>query len=119
MMGWLDRFPFKLLLVVAMWLAVAPIVPEPHLVEKWRMLVQGTLVQSVEQVRAVVARSAKSVAPIVPEPHLVEKWRMLVQGTLRQPIDIFDLFLHTTPLVLLALRLWRDAQRRHQRPPPA
>lgn len=79
MMGWLDRFPFKLLLVVALWLAVAPIVPEPY---------------------------------------LVEKWRMLVQGTLRQPIDIFDLFLHTTPLVLLALRLWRDAQRRHQRPPP-
>ena len=51
-------------------------------------------------------------APFVPEPHLVEKWRMLVQGTLHQPIDIFDLFLHTTPLVLLALRLWRDAQRR-------
>ena len=79
MMGWLDRFPLKLLVVVALWLAVAPIVPEPH---------------------------------------LIEKLRMLSQGTLSQPIDIFDLFLHTTPLVLLALRLWRDAQRRHQRPPP-
>ncbi len=80
MMGWLDRFPFKLLLALALWLAVAPIVPEPH---------------------------------------LIEKLRMLSQGTLSKPIDIFDLLLHTTPLVLLAVRLWRDAQRRAQRPPPA
>lgn len=81
MMTWLDRFPLKWLVVVALWLAVAPIAPEPH---------------------------------------LVEKWRMLMQATLHKPIDIFDLFLHTTPLVLLALRLWRDAQRRRtRRPPPA
>ncbi len=78
MMNWLDRFPFKLLLVLAVWLAVAPVLPEPH---------------------------------------LVEKLRLLGQGALRAPIDIFDLFLHTTPLVLLALRLWRDAQRR-RRPGP-
>jgi hypothetical protein len=39
---------------------------------------------------------------------------MLLQGTLSRPIDIFDLFLHTTPLVVLAVRLWRDAQRRRQ-----
>lgn len=80
MLNWLDRFPFKLLLALALWLAVAPIVPEPH---------------------------------------LVEKLRMLSQGSLQRPIDIFDLCLHTTPLVLLALRLWRDAQRRTRRPPPA
>ena len=53
-------------------------------------------------------------APFVPEPHLVEKWRMLIQGRLSQPIDIFDFFLHTVPLVVLAIRLWRDAQRRRQ-----
>jgi len=53
-------------------------------------------------------------APFVPEPHLTEKWRMLSDGTLIKPIDIFDFFLHTTPLVVLAIRLWRDAQRRHQ-----
>lgn len=73
MMAWLDRFPLKWLLVVALWLGVAPIVPEPH---------------------------------------LLEKLRMLSQGALQKPIDIFDLFLHTVPLALLALRLWRDAQRR-------
>jgi hypothetical protein len=54
-------------------------------------------------------------APFVPEPHLTEKWRMLSDGTLIKPIDIFDFFLHTTPLVVLAIRLWRDAQRRRQR----
>lgn len=75
-MGWLDRFPLGVLAVVAAWLAVAPLFPEPHLIEKWRMLLQGTLVK---------------------------------------PIDIFDLVLHTAPLVLLAIRLWRDWQRRSNR----
>lgn len=46
-------------------------------------------------------------APFVPEPHLVEKWRWLLQGQLHRPIDIFDFVLHTGPLVLLAIRLWR------------
>ena len=53
-------------------------------------------------------------APFVPEPHLTEKWRMLLDGTLSKPIDIFDFFLHTVPMVVLAIRLWRDAQRRRQ-----
>ena len=73
MMGWLDRFPRMWLVAIALYLAVAPIVPEPH---------------------------------------LVEKLRLLSQGMLRKPIDIFDLLLHSAPLVLLAVRLWRDAQRR-------
>ncbi len=58
-----------------------------------------------------------AVAPVVPEPHLVEKLRMLFQGTLHKPIDIFDLLLHSVPLALLALRLWRDAQRRRRQKP--
>ena len=53
-------------------------------------------------------------APFVPEPHLIEKWRMLLDGTLSKPIDIFDFFLHTVPMVVLAIRLLRDAQRRRQ-----
>jgi hypothetical protein len=51
-------------------------------------------------------------APFVPEPHLWEKLRMLFAGTLVKPIDIFDLFLHGTPLVVLILKLLRDAARR-------
>jgi hypothetical protein len=74
-MGWLDRFPLLWLTLLALWLAVAPVVPEPH---------------------------------------LVEKLRMLSQGTLTRPLDIFDLLLHSVPLALLLLRLWRDAQRRRR-----
>lgn len=75
MMAWLDRFPIGWLIALALWLAVAPITPEPH---------------------------------------LVEKLRMLSQGTLTRPLDIFDLLLHSVPIVLLAVRLWRDARRRRQ-----
>lgn len=37
-------------------------------------------------------------------PHLMEKIGMLFEGTLKKPIDIFDLFLHGTPLLLLILK---------------
>ena len=48
-------------------------------------------------------------APFVPEPHLWEKLQMLAAGTLVKPIDIFDLLLHGTPLVLLVLKLLHSA----------
>ena len=69
MLGWLDRFPLVWLVVLAAWMALAPLTPEPHLVEKLRMLGMGTLVR---------------------------------------PLDIFDLAMHAAPLLLLALRLWRQ-----------
>ena len=47
-MRWIDRIPFPLLILVAAWMAVAPINPEPHLVEKTRMLFQGTLSQPID-----------------------------------------------------------------------
>ncbi len=72
-MRWIDRMPLGWLLAVAIYLAGAPFVPEPH---------------------------------------LVEKWRMLFEGTLSRPLDVFDFFLHTVPLGVLALRLWREVQRR-------
>jgi hypothetical protein len=67
-MNWLDRIPLQLLAVLAIYMAIAPIQPEPH---------------------------------------LVEKIRMLSQGILTRPIDVFDLLMHVTPLVLLVLKLWR------------
>jgi hypothetical protein len=54
-----------------------------------------------------IAALLLGLAPFVPEPHLWEKLKMLVAGTLSRPIDIFDLFLHGTPVVLLALKLLR------------
>ncbi len=44
-------------------------------------------------------------APFVPEPHLVEKMRMLQEGNLTRPLDIFDVFWHLLPLILLAVKL--------------
>lgn len=46
-------------------------------------------------------------APFLPEPHLWEKLQMLFRGELSRPVDIFDLFLHGTPLVLLIAKLAR------------
>jgi hypothetical protein len=48
-----------------------------------------------------------AVAPIHATPHLVEKVGMLFQGTLTKPIDIFDLFMHGVPIVLLLIRVIR------------
>jgi hypothetical protein len=67
-MRWIDQIPLPLLILVAAWMGVAPLTPEPH---------------------------------------LVEKVRMLFQGALTRPLDIFDLFIHTAPLAVLALRVWR------------
>ncbi len=68
MLSWVDKLPVKPLLVVAVFFALAPFKPEPH---------------------------------------LFEKLRMLSEGVLTRPIDIFDLFMHSFPLVLLAIRLIR------------
>ena len=73
-MKWLDSIPYSLLLPLAVVMALAPFVPEPHLWEKLKMLAAGTLVR---------------------------------------PIDIFDLFLHGTPLLLLALKLLSGLSRKH------
>lgn len=51
-----------------------------------------------------------SLAPFQPEPHLVEKLRMLSEGTLSRPIDIFDLILHSSGLILLGVKILRMPQ---------
>lgn len=53
-------------------------------------------------------------APFFPEPHLVEKLRMLLSGSLSRPVDLFDLLMHGTPLVLLAIKLWRGRREGRQ-----
>ncbi len=67
-MKWLDKIPLSMLVPVALVLAILPVMPEPHL---W------------------------------------QKLKMLFDGTLQRPLDIFDLFLHGTPLLLLILKLVR------------
>ena len=53
----------------------------------------------------VIATLFLGLAPFVPEPHLWEKIKMLVDGSLSKPLDIFDLFMHGTPLILLITKL--------------
>jgi hypothetical protein len=50
-------------------------------------------------------------APFRPMPHVVEKLIMLKNGTLNRPIDIFDLFYHLIPTLLLALKIYRTVSR--------
>ena len=47
-------------------------------------------------------------APFRPMPHVAEKLMMLKDGTLSRPIDIFDLFYHLLPLIILLMKLYRD-----------
>jgi hypothetical protein len=60
----------------------------------------------------LIAAVLLGLAPFSPEPHLVEKLRMLSQGELRRAIDIFDLFLHGAPALLLLLKLAREGLKR-------
>ena len=55
----------------------------------------------------VIIALTLGLAPFVPEPHVWEKLKMLASGTLVRPIDIFDLFLHGTPWLMLGLKLVR------------
>ena len=50
-------------------------------------------------------------APFRPMPHLWEKLLMLKNGTLHRPIDIFDLFYHAAPLLILLLKVFGDWKR--------
>ena len=72
LLSWLDRAPLFWLIALAVWMAGAPFTPEPH---------------------------------------LVEKVRMLLQGTLTRPLDVFDLFIHAVPMVLLAVKLARQRKK--------
>ena len=47
-------------------------------------------------------------APFTPMPHVWEKLIMLKNGTLNKPIDIFDLFYHLVPTIILLLKIYRD-----------
>ena len=55
-----------------------------------------------------------ALAPFSLEPHLWEKLKMLFAGTLVRPVDIFDLCLHGTPLLILVLKLLSGSRQRSQ-----
>jgi hypothetical protein len=46
--------------------------------------------------------------PVTPMPHVVEKILMIKNGALFKPLDIFDLFFHLSPLILLIIKASKD-----------
>ena len=46
-------------------------------------------------------------APFRPMPHALEKLNMLIDGTLSRPVDIFDLFFHLVPTLIVLLKFGR------------
>ena len=48
MLAWLDKIPLSLLLAGAILIGGAPFVPEPHLIEKSRMLIEGDLARPID-----------------------------------------------------------------------
>lgn len=54
-----------------------------------------------------------AVAPLSGEPHLIEKLKMLSSFTLTKPIDIFDLILHSSPIVILLLKIVRTISQKN------
>ncbi|MCF8055216.1 MAG: RND transporter [Desulfocapsa sp.] len=47
-MKFIDKIPMVVLLILCVLLGLAPFVPEPHIVEKIRMLSQGTLTKPID-----------------------------------------------------------------------
>ncbi len=47
-MAWLDQIPLLILILFCATLGLAPFTPEPHIVEKLRMLFQGTLTKPID-----------------------------------------------------------------------
>jgi len=45
-------------------------------------------------------------APFRPMPHILEKLIMLKNGVLTRPMDIFDLFFHLFPGIILLLKIF-------------
>ena len=48
MLKYIDRIPLLPLAIAAVFMALAPFAPEPHLVEKTRMLINGELSRGID-----------------------------------------------------------------------
>ena len=62
------------------------------------------MLKSIEYKSFIFPAIVLGLAPFVPEPHLVQKFNMLMAGTLNKPLDIFDVFFHSAPTILLVVK---------------
>ena len=65
-------------------------------------------IDEVPYLPLIVVAVLMLLAPFRPMPHVVEKLLMLKNGVLQRPIDIFDLFFHLIPTVILGLKVLRQ-----------
>ncbi|HMQ57412.1 MAG TPA: hypothetical protein PKE65_02585 [Rhizobiaceae bacterium] len=47
-LAWIDRLPWAVVVVVCLTLGLAPFFPEPHVLEKLKMLAAGALSQPID-----------------------------------------------------------------------
>lgn len=47
-MKWLDSLPYGILVFATILMALAPFSPQPHLWEKWQMLLDGSLRRPID-----------------------------------------------------------------------
>ena len=48
MWGWIDKIPYSVLIVAAVFMLLAPVRPLPHVVEKVIMLKEGSLTKPID-----------------------------------------------------------------------
>ncbi len=48
MLQWIDKVPYSIIVIVAIFLLVAPVTPMPHVAEKLIMLKNGTLTKPLD-----------------------------------------------------------------------
>ncbi len=48
LLKYIDRIPLVTLVIITLVMALAPFVPEPHLLEKSRMLINGELTKGID-----------------------------------------------------------------------
>ena len=65
-----------------------------------------TILDKIPYSILIVAAVFMLLAPFRPMPHVLEKLIMLKNGLLTQPIDIFDLFFHLLPAMILLLKIF-------------
>jgi hypothetical protein len=67
-----------------------------------------TILDKIPYSILIIAAIFMLLAPFKPMPHVLEKLIMLKNGTLTKPIDIFDLFYHLIPTIILLLKVYRS-----------
>ncbi len=56
----------------------------------------------------IIATVFMLLTPMHPMPHVVEKMIMIKEGSFHKPVDIFDLFFHFSPFILLVMKIIKD-----------